>query len=203
LVCCRAAHEHAINARERRILHNDLKLGCDLGHRPGVAVARAPAYLDSVSGEESIMFYRGALFLALGLSGLAVSSSAFAQQAARPAAAQQKEEKTFPKDSNWTLRAINGKTLPAGMEATLTIDGQFRGSGFSGCNTWSATMWPVRNQRFAVGPVALTKKQCDAAKMAFERTYLVTLHNRSGWDLVNGMLEVKGASGSLSFARGF
>jgi heat shock protein HslJ len=166
-------------------------------------VARAPAYPDRVSGEDSIMFHRGALFLALSLSGLAVSGSAFAQEAAKPGAKPQKEEKTFPKDSNWTLRAINGKPLAAGLEATLKIDGQFRGSGFSGCNTWSATMWPVRNQRFAVGPVALTKKQCDASKMAFERTYLVTLHNRSGWDLVNGMLEVKGASGSLSFARGF
>ncbi|MDB5642822.1 MAG: hypothetical protein JWN07_2139 [Hyphomicrobiales bacterium] len=153
------------------------------------------------------MFHRGALVLALSLSGLAVAGAAYAQQAAKPGAAPaagpQKEEKTFPKDSNWTLRAMNGKPLPAGMEATLKIDGQFRGSGFSGCNTWSATMWPVRNQRFAVGPVALTKKQCDAGKMAFERAYLVTLHNRSGWDLVNGMLEVKGDSGSLSFTRGF
>ena len=143
------------------------------------------------------------LFACLAALALLSGAPALAQQQTPQQKQQPKEEKTFPKDSNWTLRAINGKTLPAGMEATLTIDGQFRGSGFSGCNTWSATMWPVRNQRFAVGPVALTKKQCDAAKMAFERTYLVTLHNRSGWDLVNGMLEVKGASGSLSFARGF
>jgi heat shock protein HslJ len=64
-------------------------------------------------------------------------------------------------------------------------------------------MWPVRNQRFAVGPVALTKKQCDASTMAFERAYLMALHNQSSWDLVNGMLEVKSASGALSFARGF
>jgi len=152
------------------------------------------------------MFNRGALFLVLGLSSLSVCGAAFAQAkppAAPPAAQPQKEEKTFPKDSNWTLRMMNGKPLPAGAEATLKIDGQFRGSGFSGCNTWSATMWPVRNQRFAVGPVALTKKQCDASAMAFERAYLTTLHNQSSWDLVNGMLEVKSASGTLSFARGF
>jgi heat shock protein HslJ len=151
------------------------------------------------------MFHRGALFLVLGLSSVAACGAAVAQQKPQGAQAPQpsKEEKTFPKDSNWTLRAMNGKPLSPGLEATLKIDGQFRGSGFSGCNTWSATMWPVRNQRFAVGPVALTKKQCDAAKMAFERNYLVILHNRSGWDLVNGMLEVKGDSGSLTFARGF
>ncbi len=152
------------------------------------------------------MVNRAALLVVLSLSGLAASGAAFAQapkQGAPAAQATPKEEKTFPKDSNWTLRTMNGKPLPAGMEATLKIDGQFRGSGFSGCNTWSATMWPVRNQRFAVGPVALTKKQCDASTMAFERAYLVTLHNRSGWDLVNGMLEVKSDSGTLSFARGF
>jgi heat shock protein HslJ len=152
------------------------------------------------------MVNRVALLLALSLSGLAACGVAFAQAPKQGSSAPQplpKEEKTFPKDSNWTLRTMNGKPLPAGMEATLKIDGQFRGSGFSGCNTWSATMWPVRNQRFAVGPVALTKKQCEPAKMAFERTYLVTLHNQSGWDLVNGMLEVKSASGALSFARGF
>lgn len=144
------------------------------------------------------MFIRGALLVVLSLSGVAASSVAFAQGAQPP-----KEEKTFPKDSNWTLRTMNGKPLPAGAEATLKIDGQFRGSGFSGCNTWSATMWPVRQQRFAVGPVALTKKQCDASKMAFERAFLVILHNRSSWDLVNGMLEVKSDSGSLAFVRGF
>lgn len=151
------------------------------------------------------MVNRGALLVVLSLSGFAVSSAAFAQapKAGAPAAPPAKEEKTFPKDSNWSLRTMNGKPLAAGLEATLKIDGQFRGSGFSGCNTWSATMWPVRQQRFAVGPVALTKKQCDPAKMAFERAYLVILHNRSTWDLVNGMLDVKSDSGTLSFARGF
>ncbi len=144
-------------------------------------------------------------FLVASLVASALPGAAHAQQKPQGAAAPQaqKEEKTFPKDSNWTLRSMNGKPLAAGLEATMRIDGQFRGSGFSGCNTWSATMWPVRNQRFAVGPVALSKKQCDAPKMAFERAYLVILHNRASWDLVNGMLEVKSESGSLSFVRGF
>ena len=91
------------------------------------------------------MFHRGALFLVLGLSSVAACGAAVAQQKPQGAQAPQpsKEEKTFPKDSNWTLRAMNGKPLSPGLEATLKIDGQFRGSGFSGCNTWSATMWPL------------------------------------------------------------
>jgi heat shock protein HslJ len=151
---------------------------------------------------------RSVALLFVSLAACAAPDLALAQARPKPQAEQKpaqppKEEKTFPKDSNWTLRTMNGKPLPAGVEATLRIDGQFRGSGFSGCNTWSATMWPVRAQHFAVGPVALTKKQCDAQKMTFEHTYLSILHNQSSWDLVGGLLEVKSGSGTLAFARGF
>lgn len=145
-----------------------------------------------------------ALFLAALMSCAATTAFAQAKKPQQSAAPQpQKEEKTFPKDSNWTLRAMNGKPLPAGAEATMRIDAQFRGSGFSGCNTWSATMWPVRGQRFAVGPVALTKKTCAPQIMAFEKAYLATLHSAPTWDMVNGLLEVKSGAGTLSFARGF
>jgi heat shock protein HslJ len=113
-----------------------------------------------------------------------------------------KEEKTFPKDSNWTLRSLNGKPVPAGLEATMRIDNQFRGTGFAGCNTWSATMWPVRGQRFAVGGVAVTKKACPQPAMQFEQAFLQTLFTAPTWDIVNGLLEVKSQSGTLSFSRG-
>lgn len=135
-----------------------------------------------------------------------VAASAFAQQQQPPqqqqAPQQQKEEKTFPKDSSWTLRMLNGKPLPSGMDATMRIDGQFRGSGFAGCNNWSATMWPIRGQRFAVGPVALTKKSCAAPDMQFEQAFLRALHTQPVWDIANGLLEVKGPGGTLTFARG-
>ena len=137
------------------------------------------------------------------LPGLA--SPALAQKRP-PAQAQQPapnpDEKTFPVRTNWTLREMNGKPLPSGVEATLNIDDRFRGAGISGCNTWSATMWPVRGQRFAVGPVVLTKKSCPAPIMAFERSYLTILHNQSSWDIDKGYLVVKGPSGTLRFARG-
>ncbi|MBX9738488.1 MAG: META domain-containing protein [Beijerinckiaceae bacterium] len=135
-----------------------------------------------------------------------LTSPAFAQQ--RPPGAPQQpppnpNEKTYPVRTTWTLREMNGKPVPAGVEATLTIDDRFRGTGVAGCNNWSATMWPVRGQRFAVGPVVLTKKSCPAPIMAFERSYLTTLHNQSTWDIVQGFLDVKGPSGTLRFARGY
>ena len=85
----------------------------------------------------------------------------------------------------------------------MRIDNQFRGSGFAGCNTWSATMWPVRGQRFAVGGIAVTKKACAPAAMQFEQAYLRALFAGPTWDIVNGLLEVRSQAGSLSFARGF
>ena len=105
------------------------------------------------------------LALCLAPLMLAPMSHAFAQQPQQQSKQAPKEEKTFPKDSNWTLRSLNGKPVPAGMEATMRIDNQFRGAGFAGCNTWSATMWPVRGQRFAVGGVAVTKKACPQPAM--------------------------------------
>ena len=144
------------------------------------------------------------LFACLAALALVPGTNALAQQQPNPQQEQTpKEEKTFPKDSNWTLRSLNGKPVPAGMEATLRIDNQFRGAGFAGCNTFSATMWPVRGQRFAVGGIAVTKKACPPANMQFEQAYLNALCAGPTWDIVNGLLEVRSQAGSLSFARGF
>ena len=143
------------------------------------------------------------LFACLAALALVPSTAALAQQPANPQQKQPpKEEKTFPKDSNWTLRSLNGKPVPAGMEATLHIDNQFRGAGFAGCNTFSATMWPVRGQHFAVGGIAVTKKSCPPAAMQFEQAYLRALFAGPTWDIVGGLLEVKRQAGSLSFSRG-
>ncbi len=144
------------------------------------------------------------LFACLAALAIVPSTNALAQQQPNPQQKQQpKEEKTFPKDSNWTLRSLNGKPVPAGLEGTLRIDNQFRGAGFAGCNTFSATMWPVRGQRFAVGGIAVTKKACPPAVMQFEQAYLRALFAGPTWDMVNGLLEIKSQAGSLSFARGF
>ena len=144
------------------------------------------------------------LFACLAALALVPGTNALAQQQPNPQQKQTpKEEKTFPKDSNWTLRSLNGKPVPAGMEATLRIDNQFRGAGFAGCNTFSATMWPVRGQRFAVGGIAVTKKACPPANMQCEQAYLNALFAGPTWDIVNGLLEVRSQAGSLSFARGF
>ena len=110
-------------------------------------------------------------------------------------------QKNFPLDQTWSLRELNGKPVSSELDATLKIDGSLRGSGFAGCNSWSATMYPIKDQHLAVGPYALTKKQCDKDTMAIEFGFLSALLAQPIWDLVNGELVIKGPRGEMRLAR--
>ena len=111
------------------------------------------------------------------------------------------QQKNFPLDQTWSLRELNGKPVPPGLDISLKIDGTLRGSGFTGCNSWSATLYPVKDQHLAVGPYALTKKQCPKDVMQVEMGFLSALVGNPTWDLVNGDLVIKGPRGALRLAR--
>jgi heat shock protein HslJ len=110
-------------------------------------------------------------------------------------------QKNFPLDQTWSLKELNGKPVPPGSDVSLKIDGSLRGSGFTGCNSWSATLYPVKDQHLAVGPYALTKKQCAKDVMQLELGFLSALIGSPTWDLVNGDLVIKGPRGALRLAR--
>ncbi len=111
------------------------------------------------------------------------------------------QEKSFPVGASWAAISLNGKPI-ADRRATFLIDANLRGTGFGGCNTFSATAYPLRQQGLAVGPIALTKRACDKGLLDFERAYLTALRAARNWDLVDGKLVVKGAAGELRFDRG-
>ena len=111
------------------------------------------------------------------------------------------QQKNFPLDQTWSLRELNGKPVPSTLDVSLKIDGALRGSGFAGCNSWSAMMYPIKDQHLLVGPYALTKKQCDKDTMAIEFGFLSALLDQPAWDLVNGELVIKGPRGSLRLVR--
>ena len=111
------------------------------------------------------------------------------------------QQKNFPLDQTWSLREINGKPAPAELDISLKIDGARRGSGFSGCNSWSATIYPILDQHLLVGPFALTKRQCPKDVMALEIAFLSALLDKPTWDLVNDDLVIKGPRGSLRMVR--
>ncbi len=110
-------------------------------------------------------------------------------------------QKNFPLDETWSLRELNGKPVPSGLDASLKIDSTLRGSGYTGCNSWSATLYPVKDQHLMVGPFALTRNKCDKDVMAVEFGFLSSLIGKPTWDLVNGDLVIKGPRGAIRLAR--
>jgi heat shock protein HslJ len=109
-------------------------------------------------------------------------------------------QKQFPLTFNWSLVSINGKP-PTGERPSLTIDDNYRGTGFAGCNSYSATTFPLNKQGFATGPVAVTRKTCDPAANASERAFLVALRSANAWDLLGGQFILKTQVGELRFER--
>jgi heat shock protein HslJ len=148
----------------------------------------------------TIAFAGLAAIVAIPASGQGKKPKAAAEQKQeQQPAGEKKYDKEFPTKANFNLKEINGKAPPG--DASLMIDGALRGSGSSGCNTWSATIYPIRGQKLAMGPVVLTKKQCDPALMAFEKEYLTILHSGPTWETQGDTLTVKGATGTLTFLR--
>jgi heat shock protein HslJ len=149
-------------------------------------------------------------WLALGL--MVASSSAQAQLGASRRGNQdqqqrgdtrptQKEEKKFPLGQNWIAVSLNGKPFGGGERPTFTLDEQFRVRGYGGCNTFSTTAFPLREQGIAVGPLAITKRSCDAGVMASEKAFLTALRTAAKWDTEIGTLVVRGANGEVKFER--
>lgn len=143
----------------------------------------------------------------LGALALTAASTphALAQQGGKPLKAVQiGNEKVFPTGVNWIARALNDKPIAvAGEPPAIFLDDQLRARGFGGCNSFSVTAYPLKSQKIAVGPFALTRKQCDKAAMEVERAFLVALRVASEWDMQGAnTLIIKGQGGVLRFERG-
>lgn len=113
-----------------------------------------------------------------------------------------KQDKIFPLGASWVAVSLNGRPFTGVERPSFTLDKQYRARGFGGCNNFSATAYPLREQSFAVGPLALTKKQCDKAVMEREQAFFVALRTAQKWDTETGILVLKTQSGDLRFERG-
>ena len=108
--------------------------------------------------------------------------------------------KIFPLGSSWVAVSLNGKPF-TGERPSFRLDDQLRATGFSGCNTYSTTAYPLREQGLAVAPFALTKKTCDKAAMAIEQAFLMALRSSGKWDIQGRNLIIKGETGELVLER--
>lgn len=111
------------------------------------------------------------------------------------------EEKRFPLGASWIAVSLNGKTYHGTERPAFRLDDQFRVHGFGGCNSFSTTAYPLRQQGIAVGPLALTKRNCDKGVMATEMAFLTALRTSAKWDTQIGTLIIKGPNGELRFER--
>lgn len=135
----------------------------------------------------------------LAALGTIMALPALAQQA--PAGnALAPQAKPFPFNVSWTLVSMNGKP-PGSDQPTLQLDSQSRMRGYAGCNTFSATAFPLKNQSMAVGPIAVTRKECDKGVMDAEKDYLIALRTARQWEVRDGNLYLRSERGELKFAR--
>ena len=118
--------------------------------------------------------------------------------AAQAAAAGRQE---FPLDQTWSLRDLNDKPIPAGLDASLKIDGNSTRLRLYRLQFLVGDALSREGQHLLVGPFALTKKQCAKDVMAVEFGFLSALTGSPTWDLVNGDLVIKGPKGTLRLAR--
>lgn len=110
-------------------------------------------------------------------------------------------EMKFPTRANYELKSINGKPVPNDIIVTFIVDDAFRGTGNAGCNTWSATIYPVKGQRLAVGPVALTGKVCDKSRMDIEHAFVSILHASPKWNTSGSEMTLKLPQASMVLQR--
>jgi heat shock protein HslJ len=142
-----------------------------------------------------------ALRCAALLAAIAASAGAADAQPRRPSGPPQqqgapppRQEKPFPVGATWIAVSLNGKPF-SGDRPSFTLNQQYRATGFGGCNNYSATAYPLREQTFAVGPFALTRKECSKEAMAVEQSFLVALRTSAKWEQQGSALIIKTQSG--------
>jgi heat shock protein HslJ len=121
-----------------------------------------------------------------------------------PPAVQIGKEKLFPTNVNWIADSLDGKELWTGADRpSIYIDKQLRLRGFDGCNMFSLTAYPLRDQKLAIGPLAVARQTCDKPVVDAERSFLNAVRGAKEWDMEGAnILIVKGLGGTVRFERG-
>jgi heat shock protein HslJ len=82
---------------------------------------------------------------------------------------------------------------------TMLISSSYRGTGFSACNNWSATILPRPAKGFQVGPIAISKRVCADRLMHNEKVFLFVLNTAQKWSYDGKTLSLEGPYGRMDF----
>jgi heat shock protein HslJ len=121
-----------------------------------------------------------------------------------PPAVQIGKEKLFPVNTNWVVDTLDGKQLWSGPDRpSIYIDKQLHLKGYDGCNMFSLIAYPLKEQKIAIGPLAVAKQVCDKPIVDAERSFLNAVRGAKEWDMEGAnILIVKGLGGTVRFERG-
>jgi heat shock protein HslJ len=115
-----------------------------------------------------------------------------------PKALDSKSSLAFP--VNRTFVAVSYKDqIFKDDRPSILVSSSNRGTGFSACNNWSATIVTRADQHMAVGPVAISKRVCDARLMHNEQVFLYVLRTAQSWSYDGKTLTLAGPYGAMTF----
>jgi heat shock protein HslJ len=82
---------------------------------------------------------------------------------------------------------------------SILVSQNNRGTGYSACNNWSATVVTRKDNRMLVGPVAISKRVCDQRLMHNEQVFLFVLRTAQSWTFDGRVLTISGPYGPMTF----
>lgn len=170
------------------------------GSRPALAIPNALLCLALVAGTFAAFVSFAQAAHKTGASDSAQGQASPSTQKPKPPAGPEKE---FPKSVTWSLVQMDGAKIDPALNITFSVDSNLRGSGFSGCNSWSATMYPLPGQKLATGPYAVTRKSCEKPVNEREFRILSILASGPVWDIDRDDLVITAPQGTLRFIRAF
>ncbi len=96
--------------------------------------------------------------------------------------------------TDWSIEAVGGTTLAPDPPATLSVEPGGQVAGQTGCNQFNGTV-SVDGAALTFGPLATTRKACEAGLMEQERAILDALAGVTGWSVAaDGTLHLTGAT---------
>ncbi len=97
-------------------------------------------------------------------------------------------------EGDWRLIELDGEPAAQGFETTLIVSpGQIGGNG--GCNTYGGNL-EVTGSKIDITNVFSTMMACEES-LAQEQAFFAALENADSYEIVDGVLQLKGADGTV------
>ena len=110
----------------------------------------------------------------------------------------------FPMNQSYKAISISGFDVQnKGLSMTVSAgaQGELRGSGSAGCNSWNAAVI-LRDDQIDFTNIATTRKMCGKPVMAAENAFLTSLRSAKRWHVDGDKLIIEGDAARLMLKPG-